>query len=133
VIDAAAVGRELPPVTVTVDAGRLRFFAEATGGEATATVPPTFLFGLELERPDPFDWLAELGVDLRTVLHGEQKFVYHSPAHAGDTLVLSPRITDIYAKKGGALQFVVKETAVTRADGSAVADLTSVIVVREAR
>lgn len=45
--------------------------------------------------------------------------------------MLSPRITDVYAKK--ALQFVVKETAVTRADGAAVADLTSVIVVREAR
>jgi hypothetical protein len=133
VIDAAAVGRELPPVTVTVDAGRLRFFAEATGGEATEIVPPTFLFGLELDQPDPFGWLADLGVDLRQVLHGEQKFVYHSPARAGDTLVLSPRITDVYAKKGGALQFVVKETAVTRADGGAVADLTSVIVVREAR
>jgi|SRR5882757_716573 len=137
-VDPGVVGTELPAVTMTVDAGRLRFFAKAIGETSEVyagpgdvlPVPPSFLFGLELEAPDSFRWLADLGVDLRRVLHGEQSFVYHSLAHSGDTLVARPRITDVYTKKGGALEFIVKQTEVTRADGSAVAELTSTVVVR---
>jgi hypothetical protein len=144
-IDPAVIGIELEPSQLTVDAGRLRFFAKAIGetrlvftnaaaaqaaGHATLPVPPTFLFAIELEQPDPFAWLTDIGVDLRRVLHGEQRFTYHSVAHAGDVLTARPRITDVYAKKGGALEFIVKEAKVTRADGSPVADLTSVIVVQ---
>ncbi|WP_033290708.1 MaoC family dehydratase N-terminal domain-containing protein [Amycolatopsis jejuensis] len=144
-IDPAVAGRELPPCTLAVDAGRLRFFAKAIGetdpvytdleaakaaGHAELPVPPTFLFGIEFEQPDPFAWLADIGVDLRHLLHGEQSFTYHAVAHAGDTLVAHPRIADAYQKKGGALEFVVKETAVLQADGTPVADLKSVLVVR---
>ena len=144
-IDSAIVGTELPATTLTVDAGRLRFFAKAIGetnevytdraaaqaaGYADLPVPPTFLFAIELESPDSFMFLAQAGVDLRFVLHGEQSFTYHATAVAGDVLTATPRITDVYSKKGGALEFLVKETAVTRADGSAVADLKSIIVVR---
>ncbi|MEV6275877.1 MaoC family dehydratase N-terminal domain-containing protein [Nocardia sp. NPDC051832] len=144
-IDPALVGTAFPATTLTVDAGRLRFFAKAIGetnavytdldaaqaaGYPDLPVPPTFLFAIELESPDSFGFLARAGVDLRFVLHGEQSFTYHSTAVAGDVLTATPRITDVYSKKGGALEFLVKETAITRADGSAVADLKSVIVVR---
>ncbi|WP_418002646.1 MaoC family dehydratase N-terminal domain-containing protein [Mycobacterium sp. PDNC021] len=131
-IDTAAIGTELPATTLTVDAGRLRFFAKAIGDtvDDDLRVPPTFLFSIELENPNPFAWADQLGIDLRFVLHGEQSFIYHSLAHAGDVLTATPRITDIYSKKGGALEFIVKETTVTRANGSLVADLKTVIVVR---
>jgi acyl dehydratase len=130
------------PLTVTVDRGRLAFFAEATGqgdpvysdvdaakaaGHRDVPVPPTFLFGLETERPDAFGWLEGLGVDLLRVLHGEQSFTYHAMAYAGDTVTLRPRITDAYSKKN--LDFVVKQTAITR-DGEPVADAVTTIVVR---
>ena len=86
---------------MTSNAGRLRFFAKAIGetnpvytdvdaaqaaGHRDLPVPPTFLFGIELDSPDPFGWLSGIGVDLRRVLHGEQSFTYHSPAYAGDVL-----------------------------------------------
>jgi acyl dehydratase len=144
-VDSAFVGTQLPATTLTVDAGRLRFFAKAIGetnplytdveaakaaGYADLPVPPTFLFSIELENPDQFRWVVDQGIDPRFVLHGEQSFTYHSIAHAGDTLTATPRIIDVYSKKGGALEFIVKSTAVTRADGSAVADLETVIVVR---
>ena len=132
-VDPAIIGTELAPTTLTVDAGRLRFFAKAIGETDPIfgdVVPPTFLFAIELENPDPFEWATRFGIDLRFVLHGEQSFTYHSVARAGDVLTASPKIVDAYSKKGGALDFIVKETAVTRADGSAVADLRSVIVVR---
>lgn len=144
-IDTAAIGTQLAPVVVDIERGRLRAFAKAIGqsdpvysdlevaraaGHPDLPVPPTFLFGLELESPEPFGYLSDLGVDLRRVLHGEQRFEYHRMAHAGETLTAQSRIDDIYAKRGGALEFVVKRTAVTASDGTPVADLTSVIVVR---
>lgn len=144
-MDMSAIGTALAPITMTVDSGRLRLFAKATGetnpiytdvaaamaaGHVDLPVPPTFLFGIEMEVPEPFGWMDELGIDLRDVLHGEQSFVHHSTAHAGDTLVAAPRIVDVYHRKGGALTFVVKHTEITRADGGAVADLKNVVVVR---
>lgn len=144
-IDTAVIGTQLPATTVAIDAGRLQFFAKATGqtdpvyvdsdaaraaGHPGLPVPPSFLMSIELEQPDPFAWVADLGVDLRRVLHGQQAFTYHSVAHAGDVLTATPRITDVYSKRGGALEFVVKESTVTRADGSLVAEATSVIVVQ---
>ncbi|MEV0030358.1 MaoC family dehydratase N-terminal domain-containing protein [Nocardia sp. NPDC050793] len=144
-IDPAVIGTELPSSTLTIDAGRLRFFAEAIGetnpiftdlaaakaaGYENLPVPPTFLFVIELENPDSFGWLATLGIDLRRVLHGEQSFVYHSTAVAGDVLTATPRITDVDSKKGGALDLLTKTATVTRADGALVAELTTVVVVR---
>ncbi|CQD23938.1 dehydratase [Mycobacterium lentiflavum] len=144
-IDTSVIVKALPETSMTVDAGRLRFFAKATGqtdliyidlqaaraaGHPDLPVPPTFLMAIELEQPDPFAFLTEIGVDLRRVLHGEQLFTYHSTAHAGDNLVAKPRIADAYVKKGGALEFIVKVTDVVRDDGSAVAEMTNVIVIR---
>ncbi|MGO8936853.1 MAG: MaoC family dehydratase N-terminal domain-containing protein [Mycobacterium sp.] len=97
-LDQNVIGKQLPPVTMTINAGRLRFLARAIGesnpvftdlqaahaaGRRDLPVPPTFLFGIELERLDPFEWLASVGVDLRRVLHGEQSFTCHSQAVAG--------------------------------------------------
>jgi hypothetical protein len=139
-----ALALDLPPITVDVERGRLRAFARAIGetdsvysdvdtaagaGHRDLPVPPTFFFSLELEAPDPMGYLTDLGVDLRRVLHGEQSFTYLSLAHAGDTLTLRPRIVDAYSKKGGALDFLVKKTDITR-DGELVAEVTAVIVVR---
>ncbi len=131
-IDPSVIGTELPPTTLTVDEGRLRFFAKAIGDtvDSALRVPPTFLFSIELENPNPFAWADQLGIDLRYVLHGEQAFTYHEAAHAGDVLTATPKITDVYSKKGGALDFIVKDTAVTRSDGTLVAELKTVIVVR---
>ena len=90
----------------------LRFFAEAIGETARSTpismpralpgyrdlpAPPTFLFGLELDGPDPFGWLADLGVDLRSSAR-HQRFVYHHLVFAGDGS-LPPRIADVYEKE----------------------------------
>ncbi|WP_020672096.1 MaoC family dehydratase N-terminal domain-containing protein [Amycolatopsis nigrescens] len=143
-IDPAVIGTELPEFGVDVERGRLRFFAKAIGetdpvyvdlqaagaaGHRDLPVPPTFFFGLELQGPDSFGWLGDLGVDLRRVLHGEQEFHYHALAYAGDHLRFSSRITDSYSKKAGALDFLVKETDVRR-DGEDIVTLRQILVVR---
>jgi acyl dehydratase len=146
VIPLSAVGSSTPPVTVTVERGRLLLFAKATGqtdplyldvataraqGHPDLPVPPTYLFGLELEQPDPFAWLRELGVDLNAVLHGGQSFSYDAVTHAGDTLTVQSAVVDVREKKGGALQFIERRSVVTR-DGQPVATLDQTVVVRSA-
>ncbi|MDI1302957.1 MAG: MaoC family dehydratase N-terminal domain-containing protein [bacterium] len=144
-IDKSHIGKTFPSHSVAVEAGRLRFFATAIGetssvyvdevaahaaGYRSLPVPPTFLFGLEMERPDPLGWLDEVGMNLARILHGEQGFVYHHPACAGDVLTFETCISDIYDKKNGALEFVVKNSRVTNQDGVHVADLKTVLVQR---
>lgn len=144
-IDKKHIGHVMPAYSVDVEKGRLRFFAKATDqtdpvywDEAAAQaagypglpVPPTFLFCLEMECPDPAAIRDLLGLDYRTLLHGEQSFVYHRMAFAGDRLSFEQRIEDIYEKKGGALEFVVRLTRVTNQRGEHVADLRGSTVVR---
>lgn len=147
-VDRSVVGRRLQSATMTVEPERLRLFAQTIGqtdeiytdddaavaaGYPGLLVPPTFLFTLELEQPEPFAWVTGLGVSLRHLLHAEQSFVYRATAFAGDTLTAEPRIADVYAKKRGALEFIVKRTDIWRDDNTKIADLESVWVERHPR
>ena len=142
-IPPSAIGTSTPPVTVTIERGRLRLFAKATGqldpgyidvdtaraqGHPDLPVPPTYLFGLELDQPDPFRGLTELGADLNEVLHGTQSFSYDALAYAGDTVTVQSTVTDVYAKK--ALELIERRSVVTR-DGQLVATLDQTIVIRK--
>jgi acyl dehydratase len=144
-IDRSVIGREFPATSLLITRSRLQNFAKATGqsdpvytdvdaakqaGHRDLPVPPTFLFGIELEAPDPFAFLTDLGVDLRTILHGEQSFEYRQMAYAGDGLTSTSRIADVYDKKGGLLEFIVRESTVTNQDGGVVAVLRSSTVVQ---
>jgi acyl dehydratase len=143
-IDKKHIGKVIPAFRTVVEAGRLRFFAKATGetnsvyfdesaardaGHPGLPVPPTFLFSVELEQPDK-SWRDEIGIQVARILHGEQSFTYHRMAYAGDVLHFECHVADIYDKKGGALDFVVRETRVTNQKGEHVADLRSVLVHR---
>lgn len=145
-LDRSLIGREAPGQTLLVTRSRLLAFARATGqtdpvytdvdaarqaGHRDLPVPPTFYFSIDLEAPDPFAFLTDLGIDLRAVLHGEQEFTYHRMAYAGDELATRSRITDVYEKKGGALQFLIRETTVTDQDGATVASLRGTTVIRQ--
>ncbi|MFE6755706.1 MaoC family dehydratase N-terminal domain-containing protein [Streptomyces sp. NPDC057684] len=145
-IDRAHVGRTVGTQTLFVSRSRLRLFAKATGqsdpvytdldaaraaGHPDLPVPPTFFTAVRLESPDPFAWLTGLGVDLNTVLHGEQEFIYHRMAHAGDTLTATERITDLYDKRGGALEFLVSTTRITDQNRTLITEAVSTTVIRE--
>ena len=144
-IDTKHIGHRFAPYSVNVERGQLKFFAKAIGqtdpvysddaaaraaGHPALPVPPTFLFCLEMDAPDPGAIRVLLDLPLPKVLHGEQRFTYHAMAHAGDTLTFEQRIADIYAKKDGLLEFVVRETRVTNQHGAHVADLHGITVVR---
>jgi acyl dehydratase len=143
---ADLVGTTRPGATLLVTRSRLRLFAKATGqtdpvyvdvdaarqaGHRDLPVPPTFFFGVDLEAPGSFAWLAETGVDLRALLHGEQAFTYHQMAYAGDEVSTSSVIVDYYEKKGGALRFLVTETPVENQEGVTVVTMRNSLVVRQ--
>ncbi|MBB3014156.1 MaoC family dehydratase N-terminal domain-containing protein [Cupriavidus alkaliphilus] len=135
----------IAPIRFEVERGRLRFFARTIGltdpiysdvdaaqraGHRDLPVPPTFLSNsLELELPNPLGWLAEVGGDLTKTTHAGQTFIYHATAYGGDSLVLERRIADVYTKKNGALEFVVKQTDVKRGD-QILAEVRCVIALR---
>jgi hypothetical protein len=103
--------------------------AARRAGYPDLPVPPTYLFCLEMLRPDAWSFVSDLGVDPRTILHGGQSFAYHAMAHAGQVLTFTSELTDVYQKKGGALTFLARTTDVTR-DGAPIARLTTTIVLR---
>ncbi|MEU2506591.1 MaoC family dehydratase N-terminal domain-containing protein [Streptomyces sp. NPDC007863] len=144
-IDPALIGSRTPAFSTGAERGRLRFFARTIGqtdtvytdlesakaaGHRDLPVPPTFLFCMEMDNPDRGRFLDDLGIDVRTILHGGQEFTYHAQAYAGDTLTFVTEVKDVYAKKGGALEFIVRDTHVTR-DGEPIATLTGTLVVRD--
>lgn len=144
-IGRAAVGHRTKPFDVEVEKGRLRLFAKAIGetdpvytdeaaaraaGFRSLPVPPTFLFCLEMERPDPYDWFDELGIPLGRVLHGEQAFRYHAVPCAGDVLTFAAEVTDVYDKKNGALEFLVQRNRVSNQHGEQVAEFDRTVVIR---
>lgn len=144
-IDKKWIGHTTPPAELVLDRGRLRFFAKAIGetdpvytdveaaraaGYPDLPAPPTFLFAAEMDSGAMMQVLSDLGIPLSRLLHAEQGFSYHHPACAGDVVTVVSRVTDIYDKKGGALEFVVRQSEARNQDGTLVAELRASLVCR---
>lgn len=121
-LDRRIIGKNYPPALNEVEKGAIRRFAEASGdanplyrdeeaaraaGYRSIVAPPTF--------PATFsagvDFLAVLNINPRHVLIGEQSFEYHQTLCAGDKLLVTSRVVDIYEKMGtgGVMDFAVVE------------------------
>jgi acyl dehydratase len=144
-IDKKWIGYQLPAAVLPIERSRLQFFAKAIGetdpvytdlsvaqnaGYPDLPAPPTFLFAAELGAGVNDQLLADLEIPLSRLLHGEQSFTYHAPVCVGDTVTVQSSITDIYTKKNGALEFVVKDSNVTNQNQVLVAQMRTVLVCR---
>ena len=144
-IDKKWIGFKLPVSELNIDRSRLRFFAKTIGetsnvytdveaaraaGYADLPAPPTFLFAAELDSGASDLLLQKLEVPIAKILHGEQSFCYHQSACAGDTITVHSQVDDIYDKKNGALEFIVKSSRATNQHEQLVAEMRTVIVVR---
>jgi acyl dehydratase len=143
-VDAGrALALESAPFSVEIERGRLRAFAAAVGetdpvhsdrpaavaaGHRDVLMPPTYLFSIDLEGPEPFGYLADLDIDLSTVLHGEQAFTYHQPVYAGDVIDVRQQIVDVTAKTP-AMDFLRRRSSYHRG-GELVAEAESLFIVR---
>lgn len=145
-IDTSLIGWKSGPTTIEVEKGRLRFFAKAIGetnpiytdeaaaqaaGYRSLPIPPTFLFCMEVENASAYRFLDVAGINIGRILHGEQSFRYHHTVCAGDRITFETTISDIYSRKGGALEFFVQDITATNQDGVLVGELRNVVVVRD--
>jgi acyl dehydratase len=143
-LDASFAGHSYPPTT-PYRAGRekIREFCEAIGADDPAyldpeaarklgypdvVAPPTFAIVLTntgvrqlVEDPD-------LGLDFSRVVHGDQRFAYHRPIHAGDVLTCVSVIEEITSRGGH--DFLVVRSDVTAENGEPVVTGWSRLVVR---
>ena len=138
------VGREFPP-SEPYEVGRekIREFADAIGdfapayrdveaaralGHPDVIAPPTFLTTLMFRRPDPIISDPDLGLDYSLVVHGEQRYVHHRPARAGDVLVVRATVTEI--RDIGRHEKMTVRSEISTVDGEAVCTATSSLVSR---
>ena len=144
-MDRGLIGRELTPVTVEITAKEVGRFAAAIGdpdpvyqdleaaraaGLPGIPLPPTYGMFLTLDRADPHEGIHLLGIDMKKMLHAEQSFRYHAPVYAGDRLTLTDRVTDIYEKKNGLLEFAVLDCEARKPDGELALTIRRVLVVK---
>ncbi len=138
-------GKVFDPVSLEVEKGRIKLFAKAIGeenpiytdeeaaksaGYRGIPMPPTMPFAAIMDHELSFNMLKDMGVNLLKAMHAEQGYTYHGEICAGDVLTGSKKITDVYDKKDGALQFIVTEMPLNNQNGDHVCDLHTVVVVR---
>jgi len=144
-IDRKWIGYETAAAVLPIERTRLIFFAKTIGetdpmytdlevaraaGYADLPAPPTFLFAAELDSGQAVQLLSDLSVPTGRLLHGEQGFSYYRAVCVGDTVTVRSKIIDIYDRKNGALEFIVKSARAVNQHGDLVAELRSTLVVR---
>ena len=127
-IDQSLVGREFPPTDpfpVTED--HVRAFAAASGtpydgGPAPATYPIVLAFTAMN------GFLADVGVELKRIVHGEQGFAYERPIVPGDVLTAALSVTGL--RQIGGNDIVNTRSEIHDADGALVCTTTATLVHR---
>jgi acyl dehydratase len=128
-IDPVHIGRMFGPYSYHVTREQIRGLALALGdqnpiyhdpaaalaaGWADLPAPPTLAtcYGL-WANPALLAELETLGAPLLHMLHGEQRYAYHTPVLAGDTLTARPTIIAIVHKNGrsGPMTILTLETS----------------------
>lgn len=83
-----------------------------------------------MEQEKPYQYLEDLNIKMGRLLHARQRYSYHAPVYAGDTITMDSEIADMYDKKEGTLQFVVFKSHFTNQKQNKVAEASSTLVVR---
>ena len=144
-LNRSLIGKKYPSVVFNVEKQRLKFFAKATGqtdplyfdetyavdqGHPSLLAPLTFLTTVAMEQEKPYQYLEDLNIKMGRLLHARQRYSYHAPVYAGDTITMDSKIADMYDKKEGTLQFVVFKSHFTNQKQNKVAEASSTLVVR---
>lgn len=141
-LDPSFVGRSYPP-TAPYQVGRekIREFARAIGatdpayhdpeaaralGYPDVVAPPTFPIVVTMAASEAI--VADLGIDLSRVVHGDQRFAYTRPVVAGDELVCVSTVEEVFSRGGH--DFVTSRSEVTTVAGEPVVTAWSRLVVR---
>lgn len=144
-IDKKLIGKQYPDISFAVEKKRLRFFSTATSqtdpiyfnekfakkkGYPSIVAPPTFLTTFGYEKDNPYDFLEELGIEIDRILSAGQNYIFYNLIFAGDLISMKSRISDIYYKKSGKLQFVEISSEFYNQKATKVAKSISTLVYR---
>lgn len=121
-ITADHVGRRYPPTEpYEVSAAKIAEFARALGDDNPAYVaeepiaPPTFVAVISSSAWDSMFNDPELGLALRRIVHGDQRFTYQRPLRAGDRVHATLTIDKV--RNRGAADFISSSVEVETLDG----------------
>ncbi|MCW2609948.1 MAG: hypothetical protein JWM15_1194 [Cryptosporangiaceae bacterium] len=143
-LDQRFVGRTYGPgPAYEVGREKIREFAEAIGdanvayrdpeaaralGHPDVIAPPTFPIIVSMGASAELVADPELGLDYSRVVHGEQRFVYTRPVHAGDRLVGVLTVDSIRSAAGN--DILGTRTELSTTEGELVVTAYSMIVAR---
>jgi acyl dehydratase len=145
-LDPSYAGHVYPPtVPYLVGREKIREFVTAIGatdpayldpaaarklGYPDVIAPPTFPVVLTASTTQTLVDDPGLGLDYSRVVHGEQRYSYTRPVHAGDVLTCSTTIEEITSRAGN--DFLTTRTDIVAEDGELVVTAWSRLVVRGA-
>lgn len=133
IFDRSTKGVRIEPVSVLVERGAIRFFAQVLGetgqihtdveaaraaGHPDLVAPPSFFMVIEasanetLRRRGTPAAAALVKCDYRYLLHGDERYYYEAPIYAGEEVQFITRVVDFFDKKGGAMEFVTFESSI---------------------
>lgn len=143
-LNAAFVGKAYPSMPpYLVGREHIRDFATAIGdhnpafhnvdaarelGYPDLIAPPTFAFSLTMKAMAMAMFDPDLGLEYGLVVHGEQRFDYERPIHAGDELTVSCVIAEI--RSAGRNEYLATRSEVLTVTGELVVTTREVIVSR---
>lgn len=102
--------------------------AARAAGHQDVVAPPTFAIVVSMASSSRALADKGLGLNYAMVVHGEQRFSYARPLHAGDVVVARSRITDI--RDAGRNVMLLTDTDISTVDGEHVCTAHSTIVER---
>jgi acyl dehydratase len=145
-LDPSYVGHAYPPATpYLVGREKIREFAQAIGaddpayldpeaaralGHPDVIAPPTFPIVLTSAGTRAMIDDPGLGLDFSRVVHGDQRFTYTRPLHAGDRITATTTIEEITHR--GAHAFLTSRTDMVDEHGEPVVSGWTKLVVRGA-
>lgn len=133
-LDASLAGRSFPPTQpYTVSREKIAEFVGATGADpldGDETAPLTFPILVAFRAMTALMTDAEVGIELRNVVHGEQRFEQTRPVRAGDELTATLTVDTLRAAAG--MDMIGTRTEVTTTMGEHVATAFALLLYRGA-
>ena len=129
-VTTEAVGKQWPPATIEVEAARITQYASAVGEEnpiyhdteaakaagfRDLVAPPMFCVVYSAPALGPAILDPEVGINLPTMVHGGQEFVWGEPVCAGDLITSTATCKEIREEDGRG--FYVFESVSTNQEG----------------
>ena len=144
-LNKSLINKTYPPIIFDIEKQRVKFFSKVTRqtdpvyfdediakekGFPSLLAPPTFLTTVSHEQKNLYQYLHDLSIDLKSILHAGQSYNYHHLVFAGDQITMESKIKDMYDKKNGILQFIEFESIFLNQDKKLIAESLSTLVIR---